>query len=103
MSVRLKVRCTRKGETVGWGMSSRTLIDLELRPVTDTKVYVPGQDQPMVAPSEENKAFFAATPSGEIKFQTVNEEAALEIQVGREYYVTIEAAPAEPSATDAGV
>lgn len=36
--------------------------------------------------SEENRAFFAATPTGEIKLGTVNAEAAA-FELGGEYYV----------------
>lgn len=39
--------------------------------------------------SEENKAFFAATPSASITFGTVNKEAAEQFQPGKEYYLDI--------------
>jgi hypothetical protein len=37
--------------------------------------------------SEENKAFFKATPSAEMSLATVNEEAAAQFTVGGEFYV----------------
>jgi hypothetical protein len=37
--------------------------------------------------SEENKAFFAATPGGSIQFYTVNEQAAKQFEIGKEYFV----------------
>lgn len=43
--------------------------------------YVVGGD------SEENKSFFASTPSGEIKIRTVNESVANSLQPGQNYYV----------------
>lgn len=37
--------------------------------------------------SEENKKFFAATPSGSINLGTINPEAAAQFEPGKEYYV----------------
>lgn len=37
--------------------------------------------------SEENKKFFKWTPNGSITIGTVNEEAAKQFEVGKEYYV----------------
>lgn len=37
--------------------------------------------------SEENRKFYAATPSGEIKLGTVNAEAAACFDLGKEFYV----------------
>lgn len=42
--------------------------------------------------SEENKKFFAATPSGYIVLSTVNENAVLQFETGQEYFVTFEKA-----------
>ena len=47
---------------------------------------------PVVNGSEENKAFYAATPSGEIKLGTVNAKAAAEFDLDTEFYVTFEKA-----------
>lgn len=37
--------------------------------------------------SEENKAFFAVTPTASISLGTVNEEAAKQFELGESYYV----------------
>lgn len=42
---------------------------------------------PVVANSEENKKFFAATPSGEFKLSVVNPEAWKQFELNKEYYL----------------
>lgn len=42
---------------------------------------------PVVGGSEENKAFYEATPSGSIELMTVNEETAKSFELGKYYYV----------------
>lgn len=42
---------------------------------------------PVTSGSDENKQFFEATPTGEIKLGTVNAEAAAMFELGKEYYV----------------
>lgn len=42
---------------------------------------------PVTGGSDENKSFFASTPSGEIKLGTVNVEAAQVFQLEHEYYI----------------
>ncbi|MCE5226833.1 MAG: hypothetical protein LLG05_13380 [Porphyromonadaceae bacterium] len=44
---------------------------------------------PVYSGSEENKQFFSATPSGDITFNTVNRDAADQIEQGKEYYIDI--------------
>lgn len=39
--------------------------------------------------SEENKKFFAATPSGQLEFNTVNAAAVAGLQLGGEYYIDV--------------
>jgi hypothetical protein len=48
--------------------------------------------------SEENKRFFAATPGGQFSFYTINQAAAAEFEMGKEYYFDIFAAEAPPTA-----
>ena len=42
-------------------------------------------------PEHENKAFWEATPTGKIEM-TIKTDAAAQFEVGKEYYVTFEAA-----------
>jgi hypothetical protein len=37
--------------------------------------------------SDENKQFFASTPSGQLQLGTVNVEAAAKFELGKEYYI----------------
>ncbi len=53
---------------------------------------------PVVDGSEENKAFFASTPSGKIELSILNDLAAAQLLVGEEYYVDF-----TPAKTDAGL
>lgn len=39
--------------------------------------------------SEENEAFFRATPAGSLTFQCVHPEAAAQFEAGQEYYLDI--------------
>jgi hypothetical protein len=42
---------------------------------------------PVTSGSEENKAFYAATPSGKIELATINAEAAAQFKIGSEVYI----------------
>jgi len=42
---------------------------------------------PVTSGSDENKAFFEATPGGNIELGAVNEEAAKQFELGKSYYV----------------
>jgi hypothetical protein len=66
MSVRAKFKC----EVV---VSRASGAEIDLTPVTNG--------------SDENKEFYAYTPSGSIKLSTVNAEAAKQFIPGKEYYV----------------
>ena len=48
---------------------------------------------PVYSGSEENKAFFNATPGGQILFYSVNKPAADQFEIGKEYYVDFSEAP----------
>lgn len=66
MSVRAKMRVEMKSQTpYGFGVKL-------------TAVY---------GDSPENKAFFAATPSGSVELAVVKEEVAAQFELGKEYYV----------------
>jgi len=62
--------------------------------------YVSGEMQTIVMapvygggdPDHENTKFWNATPSGEIRLGTVNADAGNQFELGKEYYVTFEAA-----------
>jgi len=56
------------------------LVDYEMQTIVLSPVY--SND-----PSSENRAFWNATPSGEIKLGTINMEAAKHFELGREYYI----------------
>lgn len=42
---------------------------------------------PVSSGSDENKAFFASTPSGTIELGTVNADAYSQFELGKEYYI----------------
>jgi hypothetical protein len=77
---RIKMRLMRRSEYIYWGASSgaQPEVGFEFGVVTARS-----ED------SEENKKFFAATPSGKMEFGTVNFSAAEGMEVGTEYYVDI--------------
>ena len=87
--VTLKVECQCVGHQLGWG-ANRVIGSVKLNPVTGNT----GGD------TKENAAFFAATPSGSIEFQTLNESAVAMFKPGATYIVTI--APAQDSPVTAG-
>ena len=60
---------------------------------------------PGIDPNHENAKFFQSTPSGLIQLRTVNEAAAKQFEVGKEYYVDFTPAPVKepsPAATESG-
>jgi hypothetical protein len=73
-----KVRFNSMRTFEAWGTnpdgSPKLLYDLEFS-------FVSGNE------SEENKKFWEASPSGQVKFQTLNAEAAKMFEFGREYYM----------------
>lgn len=72
MSVRAKFKVHSITEREGWG-EHKLLRDVKLTPV--------------VGGSEENKQFYAASPSGEIVLGCANADAAAQFEVGQEFYV----------------
>lgn len=47
---------------------------------------------PVYSGSPENEAFYKATPSGDITFYSINENAIGKFEVGKEFYVDFTAA-----------
>jgi hypothetical protein len=45
---------------------------------------------PVMNGSDENKEFYKYSPSGSIEFGTVNEGAAAQFDIGKEYYTPIQ-------------
>lgn len=85
--VKLKVECQFVGHQKGWG-SNKLVGSVKLNPVGPQTG----------GASEENAAFFAATPSGLLEFATVNEQAMAMFHPGGTYIVTIAPAPDSPIA-----
>lgn len=75
MSVRCKFVVSSITRRKHWDKSKGDIFDIEMNPVSSG--------------SDENKAFYEATPSGQIKFGTVNQAAAEQLELGAEYYVDI--------------
>jgi len=71
MPVRCKFKCIGSEKIEGYG---------------DHKFHWNYRFSPVVGGSEENKSFFASTPSGEIKFQALAGEL---FEVGKEYYIDL--------------
>lgn len=74
--VRAKFKVTEV-TSAGWGNEQGDVRNITLWPVGSG---VGGE-------SEENKAFYAATPGGSITLCVVNPAAAAQFEVGKEYYV----------------
>ena len=71
-TVRCKFKCQSVAKRIGWNAASPFLYEADFSAVMDG--------------SEENKAFFAATPSGSLKVGTVKVDV---FEVGKEYYLDI--------------
>ena len=75
MAIKAKFRCNEIGKSVGWG-GAEFVYKAKLSVVYGT--------------SEENKEFFASTPSGDITIGTIRDDM---FEAGEEYYVYFEKAP----------
>ena len=73
MTVRAKFKVVRFEAMQHYRDASKELRTIVLSPVTDG--------------SAENKEFYDATPSGEIKLGTLNPAAWQAFELGKEYYV----------------
>lgn len=72
MSVRAKFKCYSINRLLHWN-GKEEIQSISLSPV--------------LGDSKENKKFYAATPSGDIKLNTINIESAKYFELGKEYYV----------------
>lgn len=75
MTIRCKMVLNSIARTRGWGPSSPELQALAFTAVGDG--------------SEENKKFFAMTPSGKLEVSTVNADAVASLELGKSYYIDI--------------
>jgi len=76
MTVRAKFWVSRIEKSIwAYAPNQKEMTTLVLQPVTSSEA------------GTENKKFWDATPSGEIKLGTVNPEAAQEFELGQEYYI----------------
>jgi hypothetical protein len=72
--VRAKFYCNRISQTsFGYGPNARPMTEVSLTPVTTG--------------SEEDKAFWEATPTGSLTMGILNEEAAKRFVLGKTYYL----------------
>lgn len=76
--IKLKFRVTEKTTREHWDKSKGLLGTVKLHPVTGG--------------SEENTAFYEATPSGCIEFGTINQAALDALEIGAEFDVTLDRA-----------
>jgi hypothetical protein len=83
MSVRAKFVVQSITRSKGWNPGISEVQTIKLTPVTSG--------------SEENKSFFAATPSGQIELGIVNADAVKEFDLGAEMYVEFTPANAPQS------
>ncbi|WP_205980653.1 hypothetical protein [Paraburkholderia sp. Ac-20340] len=72
-TVRAKFKVTSTSQREHWDSQKGHIHEIELSPVVNG--------------SPENDAFYAATPGGVMKLQTVNHEAGVQFELGGEYYV----------------
>lgn len=73
MSVRAKFVVQSVTRTQHWDKAKGEVQTIKLTPVTSG--------------SDENKAFYDATPGGSIDLQTLNPQAASYFELGKEYYL----------------
>lgn len=84
-----RVRCKVRVQTIARNMTTRfsdgKYVPIEVQTITMNPV--------SAEESEENKAFWEATPSGQFQFGTVNAEAVAMFELGQTYYVDFTPAP----------
>lgn len=80
MSVKAKFKVQSITETSNCDVTKPNLKTVRLSPVYDSN------------PESENGKYWQATPSGSIELGTINEDAAKQFEVGKDYYITFEKA-----------
>lgn len=73
MTVRAKFKVQSITQSAGWGASPVRVFTVRLTPV--------------VGGSEENKSFYAATPTGSIELGCTNEGVGEQFAIGQDFYV----------------
>lgn len=73
MTVRAKFKVTSTTQREHWDSQKGRIHEIEL--------------QPVIGGSQENEKFYAATPGGMVKLQTVSHEAGQQFELGAEYYL----------------
>ncbi len=81
MTVRAKFKVTSTTQREHWDSQKGHIHEIELYPVTNG--------------SPENEAFYAVTPAGVVKLQTVNHDAGTQFELGAEYYLDFTRAAAD--------
>lgn len=84
MSVRLLFRVTEKKEVINHSGGKEKMGSVTLSPC------YPAKDAPNY---EEQASFYKWTPSGKIEFATINEQALASLELGKDYYITIQPVP----------
>ena len=95
MQVHLMFRCNYKGESLGTKRDEATgaygptkVGNAKLSAVTGYEAEEQFSKDPAL--QEQIKAFYAATPSGNLEFGTINQEASELFEPGALYRITIE-------------
>ncbi|MBW9102930.1 hypothetical protein [Paraburkholderia phenoliruptrix] len=73
MSVRAKFKVVSTTQREHWDKQKGQIHEIEMHPVTSG--------------SPDNDSFYAATPGGVVKLQTVSDDAGKQFALGAEYYV----------------
>ncbi len=93
MSVRLLFRVTEKKELINQSGGTEKMGSVTLSPC------YPAPNAPNY---EEQQTFYKWTPSGKIEFATINESALASLELGKDYYITIQPVPVPDAAPVAG-
>ena len=78
MTVKAKFKIASVNKSAGWQAEHPFVYEVTAYPVTGG--------------SDENKSYYASTPSGQLKIGGLSESVASNFVPGKDYYLTIEAA-----------